>query len=137
MVLKLTEVIPADRPNAKEALEDCWMYNTDIQNEQTTRESALNLIKSPYISPYKAGISRELMSRVYNKNNSTQLAYNNCPNINSHNIRTINSIDCSCANSLLASLRTADPVIKPKAEALPVILTVKDCSSASTSVSKN
>lgn len=136
MVLSLTEANPGDRPNAEEALEHRWMYSTEVANEKTTRESALNLIKSPYISPYKTGISRELMSRVHNKSVPTQMPYSNLHIKDTHNTRTRNPTDISSANGLLASLRIADHVIGPKVDQISIPINLKDDVSTNTSISE-
>ena len=116
MVLNLTEVNPAIRPTAQEALEHRWVGNYDIYNEQTVRESALNLHKPTNITPYKAGISKELMTRVHNKNTLTEIPIKNQSNSNAQRSKNRNSTEFPSVTNLLASLRIADSTITPRAE---------------------
>lgn len=116
MVLCLTEVNPAARPTAQEALELRWMGNYDIYNEQTIRESPLNLHKPANIMPYTAGISRELMTRVHNKNFLTQDPIINHSNSNTPIPKNRNSTESPNVANLLTSLRIADSTITTRAE---------------------
>lgn len=92
------------------------MSNYDICNEQTVRESALNLHKPAHIPAYKAGISNELMTRVHNKSNLTQVPIINQSNSNATRSKNRNSTEFPYVTNLLASLRIADHAITPRSE---------------------
>lgn len=116
MVLNLTEVNPAARPTAQEALKHRWMGNYDIYNEQTIRESPLNLHKPANIEEYTGDISRELMTRVHNKHNLIQGPIINQSISKTPKPKNRKSTESPNVANLLASLRIADSTITHRAE---------------------